>query len=297
MRREPVTRATALEDATRCLAAAGVVEPRRESRLLAEHGLGLSREDLLLRPDTALDDREARRLEELVARRAGREPLAYVTGRREFWSLDFAVNDATLVPRPDSETIVEAVLDCASQLPERPRLLDLGTGSGCLLIALLKELPDATGVGLDRSPAALGVAARNAHDHGVGGRAWFLAADWGAPLATRFDVIISNPPYIRSGDIAALAPEIARYEPYSALSGGADGLACYRLIAPDIARLLAPEGLAAIELGVGMGDDVGSIFHTAGLSEIRRRRDLAGCERCSLFARRGSGGLLFETNA
>jgi release factor glutamine methyltransferase len=279
-----MTRRAALDEAARSLAAAGVVEPRRESRLLAEHALALTREDLLLRPDAPLAAADAARLGAFVTRRVGREPFAYVTGQREFWSLDFTVDRSTLVPRPDSETVVEAVLANRSRLPERPVILDLGTGSGCLLVALLKELPDAIGVGVDCSAAALSVARRNARSHGVGGRAWFVAADWGASLAARFDLVVCNPPYIRSDDIESLAPEVSRYEPRTALSGGVDGLRSYRRVAPDIARLLTPKGLVAVELGAGMGDDVAALFGASGLCEIGRRRDLAGCERCALFA-------------
>ena len=199
-------------------------------------------------------------------------------------ALDFAVDRSALVPRPETETVVEAVLAHAARLAARPRLLDLGTGSGCLLVALLSELRGAVGLGVDVSPAAVSLARVNARRHGVSGRASFAVADWGAPLDTRFDIVVSNPPYVAASAFASLAPEVARHEPRAALAGGADGYACYRRLAPQIARLLAPAGLAAVELGAGMADETASLFAAAGLVEIGRRRDLAGIDRCALFA-------------
>ena len=278
------TVAAALGAAAARLRAAGVDAPRREARLLMQHALGLTPEALLAHGDRSLGDAEFRRLAALVGRRARREPLAYLTGAREFWSLEFAVDRSALVPRPETETVVEAVLARVAHLPPRPRLLDLGTGSGCLLVALLSELPGAVGVGLDIGAAAVSLARANAARHGLSGRAFFAVADWGAPLAARFDIVVSNPPYVAAKELASLAPEIASHEPRTALAGGADGYACYRQLAPQIAGLLAPAGLAAIEVGAGMADEVTSLFASAGLAEIDRRRDLAGIERCVLFA-------------
>ena len=266
------------------LRAAGIDAPRREARLLMQHALGLQPEALLASDDRPLDAAEAERLSALVRRRAAREPLAYLTGAREFWSLEFAVDRSALVPRPETETVVEAVLARAAHLPPRPRLLDLGTGSGCLVVSLLSELQGATGVGIDISADAVSLARANAARHGLGRRASFIVADWGAPLAARFDVVVSNPPYVAAEALASLAPEIARHEPQTALAGGPDGYVCYRRLAPQIARLLAPAGLAAIELGAGMADEVASLFAAEGLAEIDRRRDLAGIDRCALFA-------------
>lgn len=288
------SRAEALGAATAELRAADIDAPRRDARLLMQHALGLSPEALLADDHVPLVDAEARRLTALVRRRAAREPIAYLTGRREFWGLDFAVDRSVLVPRPESETLVEAVLARAARLPARPRLLDLGTGTGCLLIALLSELPSAVGVGIDVSAAAVSLARANARRHGLSERASFAVADWGAPLAARFDIAVSNPPYVAAPELASLAPEIARHEPRTALAGGADGYACYRRLAPQIGRLLAPRGLAAIELGAGMADEVESLFAASGLVEIGRRRDLSGIERCALFARSTDSGLWFE---
>ena len=198
----------------------------------------------------------------------------------------FAVDRSALVPRPETETVVEAVLARAAHFPSRPRLLDLGTGTGCLLVALLSALRGATGLGIDISAAAVSLARANAARHRLDGRASFVVADWGAPLAARFDVVVSNPPYVAAEALASLAPEIVSHEPQTALAGGADGYACYRRLAPQVARLLAPAGLAAIEVGAGMADELASLFAAEGLAEIDRRRDLAGIDRCALFARR-----------
>ena len=285
------SRAAALGTATAELRAAGIDAPRRDARLLMQHALGLSPEALLADDRLPLGEDEARRLTALVHRRAAREPIAYLTGRREFWSLEFAVDRSALVPRPESETLVEAVLDRAPRLPAHPRLLDLGTGTGCLLVALLSELPGAVGLGIDVSASAASLARANARRHSLGERASFAVADWGAALAARFDVVVSNPPYVATPELVSLAPEIARHEPRTALAGGADGYECYRRLAPQIARLLASGGLAAIELGAGMADEVRSLFAASGLLEIGRRRDLSGIERCALFARSTDAGI------
>ena len=277
------TVAAALGSTAAALRAAGIGAPRREARLLMQHALGLQPEALLASDDRPLDAAECERLSALVRRRAAREPLAYLTGAREFWSLEFAVDRSALVPRPETETVVEAVLARAAHLPPRPRLLDLGTGSGCLVVSLLSELRGATGVGIDISADAVSLARANAARHGLGGRAAFIVADWGAPLAARFDIVVSNPPYVAAPALASLAPEIVGHEPQTALAGGPDGYACYRRLAPQVVRLLAPAGLAAIELGAGMADEVASLFAAEGLTEIDRRRDLAGIDRCALF--------------
>ena len=289
-----MTRAMALGAAGRLLREAGIDTPKLDAGVLMQHVLGAGREALLGERDLPLRPAEARRLAALVRRRAAREPIAYLTGRREFWSLDLAVDRSTLVPRPETETVVEAVLAHAARLPARARLLDLGTGSGCLLVALLGELGSAAGLGVDVSAAAVSLARANAGRNGVGGRASFIVADWGAPFAGRFDMVVSNPPYVAACDLASLAPEIVRHEPQAALDGGADGYACYRRLAPQIARLLAPGGMAALELGAGMADAVAALFRAAGLVEIGRRRDLAGIERCALFAHGADAGSLSE---
>ncbi|MTJ81553.1 MAG: peptide chain release factor N(5)-glutamine methyltransferase [Telmatospirillum sp.] len=264
---------------------AGIPSARLDARLLLAHGLSISTTAVFSHPERVLDDAELDRVTGLARRRAAREPVSHILGRREFWSLSFRVTADTLDPRPDTETLVEAVLD---RIPDRDRplrLLDLGTGTGCILLALLSELPRASGLGIDRSPAALEVAAGNADALGLAGRARFQTGDWGRGLEPDFDIIVSNPPYIPDGDIDGLEAEVARFEPRSALAGGTDGLDCYRALAPDLARLLVRGGTAALEVGAGQSRDVGEILSGAGLGIFAIRRDLAGVERCVVAVR------------
>lgn len=281
-----------LDEAARCLSAAGLEDPRREARLLLAEALGVGREALLGASERTMENGERRRFDDLVGRRAAREPTAYILGTREFWSLPFRVSRDTLIPRPDSETLIEAALDGIGEAGSRRqaprRLLDLGTGSGCLLLALLHELSGAFGVGVDISPAALAVARANAARLGLTERARFLCGDWGRALhcgpSGGFDLIVANPPYIEDGEMAGLSPEITRYEPALALGAGPDGMTCYRALAPDLARLLGPGGAAVIEVGAGRADAVAAIMAGQGLVEKGRRRDLAGVERCILLS-------------
>jgi release factor glutamine methyltransferase len=214
----------------------------------------------------------------LVARRAAHEPLALIVGQREFWSLDLAVSPATLIPRPDSETLIEAALATFAGRDLPRRLLDLGTGTGCLLLAALSEFPAAFGVGVDRSFAAVALAARNAAMLGLAGRAAFLCADWTLALDARFDLVLSNPPYIPTAQIDGLMPEVARYEPRSALDGGADGFSAYRRLVPDLARLLAPGGVAVLEVGAGQAPTVARLARSAGFAS-HQHHDLSGIAR------------------
>jgi release factor glutamine methyltransferase len=254
---------------------AGIDAPRLEARLLLAHALGISREDLLREPhrQVATDAYDA-----LIARRAAHEPLALILGRREFWSLDFAVSPATLIPRPESETLIEAALAAFPDRGAVRSVLDLGTGTGCLLLAALSEFPAAFGLGVDRVPAAAVLAAHNAAALGLAGRAAFLAGDWAAALAGRFDLILSNPPYIATADLAGLMPEVAGHEPSSALNGGADGNDAYRRIIADLPRLLASGGVAIIELGAGQAESVAALARAAGF-RADPRADLAGIPR------------------
>jgi release factor glutamine methyltransferase len=265
----------ALRRAQAALAAAGVEAPEREARLLLRHALGLA-PGAYLEPAAGFDPT---RFATLVARRARREPMAYITGRQGFWSLDLATTPAVLIPRADSETLVAAAL---TSLPERGavrRILDLGTGSGALLIAALSEFPAAFGVGTDRSLAAVTLAAGNARDCGVGARAGFVCADWTAPIAAGFDLVLCNPPYIRTGEIAGLMPEIAAFEPRAALDGGPDGLDAYRTLFPGLASRLAPAGVAVFELGQGQAESVGGLARANGLAIVAVHQDLGGIGR------------------
>lgn len=273
---------------------AGIDDPRLDARLLVAHVLGVRSQDILLHPETRLDGGQAQAVERLAQRRAAREPVSRILGRRGFWTFDLAVTPETLDPRPDTETVVEAVLEALPDRAASLRILDLGTGSGCILLALLSEYGNATGVGVDVAPGALRTAAENAARLGLADRAAFRRGDWTDPgawagsgqtteaagLDGLFDVVVSNPPYIPNVEIASLAPEVRVYDPYQALAGGEDGLEAYRAIAPLAARLLVPEGIVAVEVGAGQASAVAAILSAAGFSRTWNRDDLAGVDRC-----------------
>ena len=281
------TNAQALTWAAAALHAAGVDGARRDARLLLARALGTGVEQVFGYPDRVLDGRQAADFTALVHRRAQREPVSRILGRREFWSLDLKITSATLDPRPDSETLVEAVLARIDDVAAPLAILDLGTGSGCLLLALLSELPRARGLGVDIDSAALVVARENAASLGLASRADFAIGDWGREITGSWQVIVSNPPYIKDLEIVGLAPEVARFDPPAALFGGPDGLAAYQRLAPDLSRLLAPGGLAALEVGEGQAAAVERILAAvglagAGLAPSGRARDMAGTVRCLL---------------
>jgi release factor glutamine methyltransferase len=273
----------ALADAFRL---ADLDSPDLDARLLVGHALGLDHTGLTIESGRSLGNDAARTLTALVARRLDREPVARILGVKEFWGLPLRLNEATLVPRPETETVVEAALAAVDSAGPRNRALhvaDLGTGSGALLIALLSELPNAIGIGTDISREALAAARDNAGRRGLASRAMFAACDFGAALGGRFDLVVSNPPYIASGDIALLAPEVRR-DPRRALDGGADGVACYRTIAGQAPKLLKPKGHLVVELGLGQEPAVAALFHSAGLAPTPARPDLSGIPR-ALHAR------------
>jgi release factor glutamine methyltransferase len=220
----------------------------------------------------------------LLDRRTAHEPLALILGHREFWSMDFRVSPDTLIPRPESETLIEAAVEAFAGRPSPGLVLDLGTGTGCLLLASLSEFPAAFGIGVDHSAAAAAMAARNAANLGMAKRAAFVCADWASPLQARFDLILSNPPYIATSDLVGLMPEVARYEPRSALDGGPDGFAAYRSVLPELPRLLNPEGVAVLELGAGQARTLSELAVDTGLaSELRH--DLTGTPRAIVLRR------------
>lgn len=242
--------------------------------MLLHHALGVPARTMVA-PDATVDGDI---FAALLARRAAREPMAFILGRQGFWTLDLEVEPSTLIPRADSETLIQAALDA---FPDRARvrtILDLGTGTGALLLAALVEFPGAVGLGIDIAPAAVALAARNAQANGLAGRAMFLAGRWGAAVAGRFDLVLANPPYIESADIAGLMPEVAAHEPAAALDGGADGLAAYRVIIEDLPRILSPGGVAVLELGAGQAKSVSELARKVGLG-YSLRCDLSGMER------------------
>ena len=223
-------------------------------------------------------------LRSLTARRVAREPMAYILGEREFWGLPFKVSPAVLVPRPDSETVIEAVLGLMPDRGRAWRILDLGVGSGCLLLTLLREYPQAGGIGLDASDAALEIAQQNAEVLGVSGHARLVAGDWRLAgwterLGGPFDLVVSNPPYIDSPSIDGLMPEVAHFEPRLALDGGPDGLDAYRLLAMAGPKLVVAGGHLVVEVGEGQAFDVEGLFAAAGLTPLTPWRDLGGIER------------------
>ena len=260
---------------------AGIDNPRLEARLIAAHTAGLSPTELIARRG---DPFPAEPFAGLVGRRANHVPLAHLTGVREFWSLPFHVSPATLIPRPESESVVAAALRRLPQVAPA-RVLDLGTGTGCLLLAVLSERPAAFGIGLDRVPAAAALAARNARDLGLSDRAAFLCGNWGDPIDGRFALVLSNPPYIPAAELDALMPEVSRYEPASALDGGTEGLDAYVRIIADLPRLLAPGGVAVLELGPALG--FAGLARAAGFA-IEIEPDLAGAPRVAICSLPGS---------
>lgn len=276
------TIAATLDSAADRLRRAGITQARSEARLLMGAALGIGRDAVFGHPERRLAPGELMLLGNVLRRRCAREPVAHILGNREFWSLDFTVTADTLVPRPDSETLIEAALEVLPKRDGAYRLLDLGTGGGCLLLALLHERPNATGLGIDKCAKALDVAYGNADALGLAGRAEFQIGDWARGLDGTFDVIVANPPYIPEDEIYALAPEVAKYEPKLALSGGADGLQCYREMVPDLLRCLVPGGTAVIEVGCGQAWAVAAILARHGLTEHARRKDLGGQNRCIL---------------
>lgn len=264
-----------------------------EHRLLLAHVLGCTQEALVANPTPVLTPAQQNQLDALMARRTAHEPMAHILGEREFYGLSFKVTKDTLVPRPDTETLIEGIRDWAlgmkgsgnpqSPIPN-PHILDLGTGTGCLLITLLHLLPDATGLGVDISEAALAVAAENAARMGVAGRTQFQKSRWTAQIpAQTFEIIVANPPYIPSNTVTALMPDVALYEPQLALDGGADGLDAYRELSQQLTPFAAPRVLVGLEIGDGQSVAVRDIFQNKGWKWLETKKDLAGIDRALIF--------------
>lgn len=263
---------------------AGVDDPRREARLLMAHVLGTDLAGLLARTRMTASERAG--FLTAVRRRAAREPMAHITGRAGFWSLELETSPATLIPRPDSETLIEALLDYCPDREQVRSVLDLGTGTGCLLLAALSEYGAAWGVGVDIAPDAARLAARNARRAGLEGRCAMLAGDWSASIRGEFDVVFSNPPYIPQGDLADLMPDVRDYEPARALDGGADGLDAYRLLTGALPMLLAHDGVAVFEIGLGQENSMPALARQSGLEIVDVRADLGGIPRAVVMRHR-----------
>jgi release factor glutamine methyltransferase len=263
-----------LAQAARDLAAAGVPGAMRDARLILAHVLGLPQDRVTLHLNDAPQAHHLERFSALVTARAGRRPLSHLTGRRWFWGREFAVTPDVLDPRPETETLV------AEALTHRfGRVLDLGTGSGCILLSVLADRPDATGLGIDLSPAALAVAQDNARRLGVADRAGFALSDWWAAVTGQFDLILSNPPYIAAAEMPDLAPEVRDFEPRMALTPGGDGLDAYRAIAAGARGHLAPGGRLVVEIGPTQGAAVAAMLAGAGLRDPRILPDMDGRDR------------------
>jgi release factor glutamine methyltransferase len=273
-------------EAAGALSAAGFGEPRRHARRLIASGLAISQADLFGHSDRAVDEQQITRIRAILGRMIEREPLSRILGQQEFWGLEFALSAETLDPRPETETVVEAVLRRYSDRHAPLRFLDLGTGTGCILLALLSEFPAASGVGVDIAEVAVRTASGNAASLGFAGRALFFVGDWAAAVSGRFDAVVANPPYIPSGDHALLPREVACHDPWRALDGGKDGLRAYRAIAEDLTMLLAFNGIFATEVGADQAKPVAAIMKAKELVLDEIGKDLAGRARC-VITRRG----------
>ncbi len=274
------TIASALSAARRRFQAAGIESAALDARLLLGQAAGLDMSALIARDRKMLTTETVAVFDALCERRARHEPVARILGTQEFRGLEFALNEATLVPRPETEIVVDTVLDhVESMASRRLRICDLGTGSGAILIAILSELDQATGVGVDISRPALDMALANARKHGVADRIGFIHGDFAIPFGETFDVVVANPPYIRRGDLSGLDRQVRDHDPALALDGGPDGLAAFRVIAAQAPALLGPGGMAFVEIGAGQGDSVAALFAGQGLEILATRPDLAGIGR------------------
>lgn len=268
-----------IKTTTALLSQAHVPDSALDARLLISHVLGCDRATLLTQKDMVLSPKQDLEIDKLISRRANREPVARILGSREFWGLLFGLNEDTLEPRPDSETLIETALKRTSHTKPK-RLLDLGTGTGCLLLALLHEWRGSTGLGVDKSQQAVDQATQNAKTLKLDERASFQTGNWLDQINDSFDLIISNPPYITTHDMKSLQPEVRDFDPATALEGGEDGLTPYRKIIPQLPKYLNENGLVLFEVGEGQAHTVSELMKKAGLKDVLTTRDLGGINRC-----------------
>lgn len=280
-----MTAAEALRAATARLRAGGIEDAARDARALLAHAMGLAPERLGLHLPDILEDGAQHSYEAAIAARLRRQPVAQITGRRLFWGRAFRVTPDTLDPRPETEVLVAEALS-------RPflKMADLGTGTGCILISCLLDMPMASGLGADLSPAALKVAAENAAAHGLGARARFVQSDWFSAIPGRYDLIVSNPPYIAADEMAALAPEVRDHEPHLALTPGGDGLDAYRAIARGAGARLLAGGRLLLEIGPTQGAAVCALLAAQGFADLRILPDLDGRDRVVVAVQPGDAG-------
>ena len=279
---------TILRQTIRMLRDEGFDSPALDARLLVSQALGCQPDELLWRENKTIDPEAIAKLEGLVARRLEHEPMAYICGRRDFWKSEFIVSPETLIPRPDSETLIESVLAQIADKRAPLRLLDLGTGSGCLLLSLLMEMPFASGIGIDKSVGALAVAQQNAHKLGLEDRAQFHVSDWFSNVSDPVDIVIANPPYIVDKDVDGLDKDVRDFEPRSALDGGPDGLNSYRVIAKSLSKFLTADGVAAFEIGADQTLSVREVFETAGFFVDQVVCDMGQRDRCLVIRKNPS---------
>lgn len=269
-----------MTEASQILGEAGIENPRRDARILIGQVFDGDQDIVIRDPDKQLTASERDTFMALLDRRRRREPVSHILGRREFWSRDFIVTSDVLDPRPDSETLIEAVLKKTEDRQRNYRLLDLGTGSGCLLLTLLSELPCSTGLGVDFSDAALDIANKNTSALDLQARADFLKSDWFSEVEGVFDIILSNPPYIETEVTRTLEPEVTQYEPITALDGGEDGLDCYRHLISRLPTYLKEDGLVIFEVGMGQAETVANYLSDMNFIQVEIHNDLASIGRC-----------------
>ncbi|WP_107677719.1 peptide chain release factor N(5)-glutamine methyltransferase [Agrobacterium sp. LAD9] len=280
--------ASALAAARKRLQAAGIDDPLLDARLLIAEVIDFSLTDFVMKPDRVVTPEESARIATMIDRRANGEPVHRILGHREFHGLDLLLSKETLEPRPDTEVLVDTLLPelkKAISTKGSARILDMGTGTGAIGLALLKECPDATGIGSDISADALETAARNAARNDLGARFETIRSDWFEKISGSFDIIVSNPPYIRTDIVATLDQEVRNHDPMAALDGGQDGLAPYRLIAADAGRFLVENGIVGVEIGFDQRLDVSAIFASHGFSLLDAVKDYGGNDRVLTFRR------------
>jgi release factor glutamine methyltransferase len=282
-KQKPHTVQESLRSGVMTLQKAHIESASLDARILLEHVMGCTREKLMVDMKHPLPSQTYAKYQTLIAARAKRHPVSHLIGAREFWGQSFKVTPDTLDPRPDSETLIEAVIARFPDKNAKLTVVDLGTGTGCLLLTLLKEYPHMMGVGVEKSEAALSVAKENAMALGLGSRARFVCSRWFEQVEGQFDIVVSNPPYIATKDMVALAPEVALYEPKLALDGGIDGLDCYRELLPAMREYMKAKAVAFFEIGMGQQRDIEAIADKASLKVEAVASDLGGIPRCVIM--------------